>query len=169
VSASGEEGLSCGSSIFTSVRVDVATNLAAKDELRIEEVQRGYTERCESNSGNAWASLRLAGPLTLRADGAATIGPAGVYLEYEEVYYRGREYENVACSFSRRRLAGTNTATNGVQPLEVAFSGVLPLTRGSYGNDEFVVKDKHLCPKQVHMSLSLPRAFGVEEQVVAGR
>ncbi len=165
-----EAGFDCGS-VSTGVELGVITNSATKDELKLERLNQGYIQGCESGQGFANAYLYLSGPLTLRASGKATGGSVSVDVEFEHIYFHEREYPDVSCIYSRKELSGTNTATSSVQALAVEFAGTLQLASGGY-NDGESVPDKHICPKTAEMSLVLNRAEGegyepVEEQVLS--
>jgi hypothetical protein len=98
---------------------------------------------CESDDGNAYAFFNWEHEsLTLRANGKATLRPVSIAVNFEGVDRIGE----LNCSYFKKALSGTNTATPTRQLLAVDLSGTLKRHESS-----------RACPKAIHMSLSLSR------------
>ena len=111
----------------------VVTNSKATDELHVYNfVLSG--ESCESPRGHAFPDLYPQGPLELRANGKATLGPAVLAITFE--------LSDERSSYGTKMLRGTNTATSTRGPLQLEIDQTLKLQRS---------ESPKTCPKQATM------------------
>jgi hypothetical protein len=164
--STSDESIECPDDPYTGLDVNVLTSSKGMDELEIESMF-GTGLACRSEFGNADVYLGSIGKtLKLRSNGKASSGAASMSIDYEWVEYHEQRYDDVSCSFTAKRLTGSNTATASRQGLEVGLGGEFRLESASSSDSEHA---KRLCPKTAGLELSLPNTEGetggeVEEQ-----
>ena len=135
------------------MRLEVLTNSAAKDELRVLEYSGIFNGNGLCATGSSFGPVDLgfsAGPLTLTAKGKAKL-PASFDLQFRN--------ELEQCHYAKT-LRGTNTNGSIPAPLQVTFPNQGMKRQRAATNSPG-------CPGKIEVSISLPFAFGEEGRVEA--